>query len=63
MGRWHKLFLVAGPCKVAVTPKAGIGSTQRVWQWQQQGVCIPRGVRATVGGAQLQCPPLCQPLM
>ena len=28
-----------------------VGGSQSVWQWQQQGRCIPRGVRATMGGA------------
>ena len=26
--------------------QAGVGGTQSVWQWQQQGVCIPRRDRA-----------------
>ena len=34
-------------------PQAGVGGAQSVWQWQQQGVCIPKEVRATMGGAQL----------
>ena len=42
--------------------QGGIGGTQSIWQWQQQGGCIPRGVRVTKGGAQLQCPLLCRPL-
>ena len=25
-------------------PQAGLCSTQSLWQWQQQGRCIPRGV-------------------
>ena len=32
-------------------PQAGIGGTQSLWLWQQQGMCIPRGVRTTVGDA------------
>ena len=41
-------------------PQAGVGGTQSIWQWQWQwqGMSVPRGVRATMGGAQLQCPPL-----
>ena len=31
-------------------------------EWQQQGMCIPRGERATMSGGRLQCPPLCGPL-
>ena len=42
-------------------PQAGVGSTQSISQWQQQGVCVPRGVRATTGGTWLQFPPLCSP--
>ena len=42
--------------------QAGVGSAWIVWQWQQQGLCIPRGVRATVGGSWLQWPPMCPPL-
>ena len=38
--------------------QACLGGAQSIWQWQQQAVCVPRGVRATMGGAQLQCPPL-----
>ena len=36
--------------------QGGGGSTQSLCQWQQQDVCIPRGVKAK-GGAWLQCPP------
>ena len=39
-------------------PQAGVGSAQSIRQWQQQDVCVPRGVRTTTGGAQLQCLPL-----
>ena len=42
-------------------PQAGVGSAQSLWQWQQQGSCIPRGVRKA-GGSWLQCPPLWCPL-
>ena len=37
--------------------QAGVGGAQSIWQWQQQGVFIPMGVRTT-GGARLQGPPL-----
>lgn len=33
-----------------------VGAALSIWQWQQQGRCIPRGVRATMGCAWLQCP-------
>ena len=36
-------------------PQAGVGSAQSLWQWQQQGMYVPRGVRAT-GDARMQCP-------
>ena len=39
-------------------PQAHVGSTQSLWQWQKQSMCVPRGVRATTGGVQLPCPPL-----
>ena len=42
--------------------QACVGGTQSIWQWQQQGRDVPRGMRATMGGAWLQCPLLCQPL-
>ena len=31
-------------------PQADLGGAQSIWQWQWQGVCVPRGVRATIGG-------------
>ena len=34
-------------------PQAGVGHTQSIWQWQQQGMCFPRGVRATMNGWSL----------
>ena len=43
-------------------PQTGVGNAQSVWQWQWQAACVPRGVRATTGGTQLECPSLCQPL-
>ena len=33
-----------------------LGSAQSVWQWQLQGGCVPRGVRATMCGPLLQFP-------
>ncbi len=33
-----------------------LGAAQSIWQWQLQGRCVPRGVRATVSDAWLQCP-------
>ena len=42
--------------------QAGVDSTQRIWQWQQQIWCFPMGVRATAGSVRLQCPPVCWPL-
>ena len=44
-GKWHN-------------SQAGLGRTQGLWQWQQQGLRIFRGVRERIGGAQFQCPPL-----
>ena len=34
-------------------PQTHVGSTQSIWQWQQPDMCIPRGVRAKMGGAWL----------
>ena len=36
--------------------QAGVSGARHVWQWQQQDGYVPRGVRATAGGARLQCP-------
>ena len=33
--------------------QACVGSAQSIWQWQPQGKCVPREVRATLGGAWL----------
>ena len=33
-----------------------LGAAQSICQWQLQDGCVPRGVRATVFGAWLQCP-------
>ena len=30
-----------------------VGAAQSIWHWQQQGVFVPRGVKASMGGAQL----------
>ena len=42
--------------------QACMGADQSIWQWQQQGGYVPRGVRATMGGAWLQCRLFCQNL-
>ena len=39
-------------------PQGGASRAQSLWQWQQQGMYLPRVVRTTVDGARLQCPPL-----
>ena len=39
--------------------QAGVGGAWTIWQWQLQGKCVPRGVKAIMGGDLLQCPPLC----
>ena len=41
-------------------PQAGVGGAWSLRQWQD--VRFNRGVRATVGGPQLQCPILQQPM-
>ena len=43
-------------------PQRGVGCAWSFWQLQWWSLCIPRGMRATAEGAQLYCPPLCQPL-
>ena len=50
----HQLFLVVGFWEGTVIKL--LGTTQSVWQWQLQGRCVPRGMRATMYGAWLQCP-------
>ena len=35
------------------------GGVWSIWQWQWQGMCLPRWVRATIFGAQFPWPPLC----
>ena len=35
---------------------AGVGIAQSIWQWQQQGRCVPRRVRATTNGARFAVP-------
>ena len=50
----HQLLLVVGSWEGTATKC--LGTTQSVCQWQLWGGCVPRGVRATVYGAWLQCP-------
>ena len=38
-------------------PQGGVSSAQSFWQCQQQGMCVPKGVRPT-SGTQMQCLPL-----
>ena len=54
----HSLLLVAGSWEVMVIKC--MGTAWSVWQWHQQSKCVPRGVRATMGGALLQFPLFCQ---
>ena len=53
--RTHRKVVQAAPsCRALESgsdPQAGVGSAWSDWQWQQQGACIPRGVRATTDGA------------
>ena len=35
--------------------KTCVGAAWIIWQWQQQGGCVYRGVRATSGVGPLQC--------
>ena len=41
---------------------AGCSSCLHPGKWQQQGRCVPRGMRSTMGGAALQCHFLYHPL-
>ena len=50
----HRLLLVTGSWELMVIECLGI--SQIIWQWQQQGGYVPKGVRGTMGGAQLHCP-------
>ena len=50
----HQLLLVVGAWEGTVIKH--LGTSQRVWQWQLQGGCVPRGVTATTCGIWLQCP-------
>ena len=34
-------------------PQSGADGTLSIWQWQQQSVCVLRGVRVTMGSAWL----------
>ena len=43
-------------------PQADVGRAQSLLQWQQQGMCIPRGVSIAMGDVKLQCLPLKCPL-
>ena len=48
----HGEVVQAAPCFRTLgngsDPQGGVDSTQNFWQWRQQGVCIPRGVRQLV---------------
>ena len=55
-----RVLLVAGFLEVTEIWYVGIALNVR--QWQQQGKCVPRGVRAPTGGFRSQCPPLRCPL-
>ena len=48
------LLLVVGSWEGTVIKH--LGTAQSIWQWQQQDRFVPRGERATIGGAWLQCP-------
>ena len=52
VARTHRKVVQAAPsCRALGSgsdPQAGVGSAQSIWQWQQQGVCIFMGVRATL---------------
>ena len=48
----HRLLLVVGSWEGTVIKHLGIA--QSIWQWQEQGGCVPRGVRVTMAGARLQ---------
>ena len=50
----HQLLLVIGSWEGIVIKR--LGAAQSVWQWQLQGGCVLRGVRAIMCGAWLQCP-------
>ena len=62
LSRTYREVVQAAPgCRVLGSgrdPLGGAGGAQSLWQWQQQGMCVPRGVRTTTGCAQLQCPSL-----
>ena len=49
----HRLLLVAG--SLEVTEIRLVGTAWGIQQWQQQGWCVCRGVRAPTGGVQSQC--------
>ena len=50
----HQLFLVLESWEGTVIKC--LSASQSIWQWQLQGRCVPRGVRATAYGAWLPCP-------
>ena len=64
MVRTHgKVVQAAPPWKVQGScsdPQGGLGSAQSLWQCQQHGLCVLRGLRA-MGGTLLQCPPVPMP--
>lgn len=47
----HRLLLVAGSWEV--TEIRRVGTSWSVWQGQQRGRCVPRGVRAPTGGVHI----------
>ena len=59
VARTHREVAQAVPgCKaldIGSDPQGGVDGGQSLWQQQQLGVCVPRGVTA-VGGPWLQCP-------
>ena len=66
VARTHRKVVQATPsCRALGSGsdlQAGVGGTWSFWQWHWQGVCIPRGVRRTIGGGRLQCPHTCCPM-
>ena len=50
----YQLLLGVGSWEGTVIKR--LGATQSIWQGQLQGGCVPRGERAAVYGAWLQCP-------
>ena len=61
---WGEMWLAALDCRAlgcGSDPQGHVVGIQSLCQWQLQGMCIPRWVRA-MGGGQLPCPPLGLPL-